>query len=710
MDALTPPQLSEKIDANRMEMSSPKFSIAFAAENLAQSQPSTPSSVHTSPRSSASREAVFERSPLRPKYEKNQKYFPPRTPNTDRKSLPVNRELAEKNDRPSSDGVRGTHSSTTLDIGNDTSCPTHPQFTQNALQPSHFSANAISEAVPGCSPPRLTPQLHPNVFAPPLSGVPMSLGMDARSTLAALSAAYTSLIRGSTVNTTDRITSNILHAKRPPSRPPFPIAHMNFQPPTVSPLTQKSGLDWPPTNMTNQEALPNAVGNLLSENLDSWQQFQQAAYANNLDPHLLALCGGTGCAFELSGNSRRKNATRETTSMLKAWLNEHRKNPYPTKGEKIMLAIVTKMSLTQVSTWFANARRRLKKESKITWGVRTTAPDSDPDEDSNIDDDDTMDAGELEQLSRITNRTFVRNTHAGEKRTITESGLKAPAFVKHKSFGNNVSVTSEEHQGINLSSCFSGQINEEPPFKRHLKETKLESGSDSECRFRNLNNGPAPQNKIWSLVDLAHDRRAYVSEGKSTNVTSPIDNTLHPWLNHHFTPERWLAALGCDRSSEAIQWVSTGSHGNGSYPTSQKTKTDGNHVSVTRLGRKQGLDESPNIRDSAPKLPHDPHSHATIRDNPFLSPSALAAFYLYMQQNHSLLHSHTGSDSIHHYPNPRQKNELSSDPGDPLRTESEVATEKYRSPDQTNTRTATVKRDSQWPIPTAAHQTSSSVK
>ncbi|ELK15389.1 Iroquois-class homeodomain protein IRX-6 [Pteropus alecto] len=75
-------------------------------------------------------------------------------------------------------------------------------------------------------------------------------------------------------------------------------------------------------------------------------------------------------AVELSGPGRRKNATRETTSTLKAWLNEHRKNPYPTKGEKIMLAIITKMTLTQVSTWFANARRRLKKENKMTWAPK----------------------------------------------------------------------------------------------------------------------------------------------------------------------------------------------------------------------------------------------------------------------------------------------------------------------------------------------------
>ncbi|XP_032661265.1 iroquois-class homeodomain protein IRX-3 isoform X1 [Chelonoidis abingdonii] len=75
--------------------------------------------------------------------------------------------------------------------------------------------------------------------------------------------------------------------------------------------------------------------------------------------------------YQFGDPSRPKNATRESTSTLKAWLNEHRKNPYPTKGEKIMLAIITKMTLTQVSTWFANARRRLKKENKMTWAPRS---------------------------------------------------------------------------------------------------------------------------------------------------------------------------------------------------------------------------------------------------------------------------------------------------------------------------------------------------
>ncbi|VDD84513.1 unnamed protein product [Mesocestoides corti] len=75
---------------------------------------------------------------------------------------------------------------------------------------------------------------------------------------------------------------------------------------------------------------------------------------------------------------RRKNATRETTATLKAWLQDHVTNPYPTKSEKIMLAIITKMTFNQVSTWFANARRRLKKENKMTWSPKTGSSETRP--------------------------------------------------------------------------------------------------------------------------------------------------------------------------------------------------------------------------------------------------------------------------------------------------------------------------------------------
>ena len=58
---------------------------------------------------------------------------------------------------------------------------------------------------------------------------------------------------------------------------------------------------------------------------------------------------------------------------LKHWLYKHRDNPYPTKAEKTALAVGSQMTLTQISNWFANARRRLKntvKDSDLSWSRR----------------------------------------------------------------------------------------------------------------------------------------------------------------------------------------------------------------------------------------------------------------------------------------------------------------------------------------------------
>uniref|UniRef100_A0A8C4NDF1 Mohawk homeobox b n=1 Tax=Eptatretus burgeri TaxID=7764 RepID=A0A8C4NDF1_EPTBU len=58
---------------------------------------------------------------------------------------------------------------------------------------------------------------------------------------------------------------------------------------------------------------------------------------------------------------------------LKHWLYKHRDNPYPTKTEKILLALGSHMTLVQVSNWFANARRRLKntvRQPDLSWAMR----------------------------------------------------------------------------------------------------------------------------------------------------------------------------------------------------------------------------------------------------------------------------------------------------------------------------------------------------
>ncbi|XP_060656336.1 homeobox protein caupolican [Drosophila nasuta] len=185
------------------------------------------------------------------------------------------------------------------------------------------------------------------------------------------------------------------------------------------------------------------------------------------DPTLAAY--GYGPNYDLA--SRRKNATRESTATLKAWLSEHKKNPYPTKGEKIMLAIITKMTLTQVSTWFANARRRLKKENKMTWEPKNKTED---DDDGMLSDDekekessdgsklpsasDTFDPGHQRIKSELTNNKSDKELDMEEKLELERGGepqnllairglppYGAPSFSPHPSHAYNPYAHAHAH-------------------------------------------------------------------------------------------------------------------------------------------------------------------------------------------------------------------------------------------------------------------------
>ena len=50
---------------------------------------------------------------------------------------------------------------------------------------------------------------------------------------------------------------------------------------------------------------------------------------------------------------------QKATDILKKWLFEHVHNPYPDEDEKEQLSLLTDLTLTQVSNWFINARRRV---------------------------------------------------------------------------------------------------------------------------------------------------------------------------------------------------------------------------------------------------------------------------------------------------------------------------------------------------------------
>ncbi|XP_065102401.2 iroquois-class homeodomain protein IRX-1a [Paramisgurnus dabryanus] len=222
--------------------------------------------------------------------------------------------------------------------------------------------------------------------------------------------------------------------------------------------------------------------------------------------------------FQYGDPARPKNATRESTSTLKAWLNEHRKNPYPTKGEKIMLAIITKMTLTQVSTWFANARRRLKKENKVTWGR------SKEDEDGNIfgsdnegdaeknEDEEEIDLESIDIDKIDDNDGDQSNEEDEEKRGELEEKRHAIAFQAHEAFDKSKSNASKEPSDANNNNT-----------------SVLSPGRQGGFQVP-VSNKP----KIWSLAETA------TSPDSSQKPTSPTVPTTHAGSHPAFLPSHGL--------------------------------------------------------------------------------------------------------------------------------------------------------------------------
>ncbi|CAH1123179.1 unnamed protein product [Ceutorhynchus assimilis] len=214
-----------------------------------------------------------------------------------------------------------------------------------------------------------------------------------------------------------------------------------------------------------------------------------------------------GYGMDLNG-ARRKNATRETTSTLKAWLNEHKKNPYPTKGEKIMLAIITKMTLTQVSTWFANARRRLKKENKMTWEPRNRVED----DDNNNDDDD-------QDHKSTDGKDLLDSKDSGT--ASSEDGDRPP----HSRLAPD--TPSEWSESRPDSGPDSPEIYERPPHPAFLPPRS--SGSPPQ-----MSQSVTTKPRIWSLADMASKESSESStpasmySTASSRLVAPLGTRLPP--------------------------------------------------------------------------------------------------------------------------------------------------------------------------------------
>lgn len=232
--------------------------------------------------------------------------------------------------------------------------------------------------------------------------------------------------------------------------------------------------------------------------------------------------------MDLNG-ARRKNATRETTSTLKAWLNEHKKNPYPTKGEKIMLAIITKMTLTQVSTWFANARRRLKKENKMTWEPRNRVED----DDVNLDDDDD------DNKSLKDDKEILDSKDSGTGSS--EDGDRPSRLDMLDRPGHSDWNGSRNGSGPNSPDIYDRPMPGHPllhpsHFPVHLRST---IGAHPDVSHTPSGSTNPSKPRIWSLADMASKENKDSDSSHSTGYPSPgkiiaplAGRGLNP-LHHH---------------------------------------------------------------------------------------------------------------------------------------------------------------------------------
>ncbi|XP_071973755.1 iroquois-class homeodomain protein IRX-5 [Engystomops pustulosus] len=250
----------------------------------------------------------------------------------------------------------------------------------------------------------------------------------------------------------------------------------------------------------------------------------------------------------------RKNATRDATATLKAWLNEHRKNPYPTKGEKIMLAIITKMTLTQVSTWFANARRRLKKENKMTWTPRNRSEDEEEEENIDLEKNDEDEPQKLEEKGDTDVDTVRRSPLVEEPDLLERENIQGKELVSVRSDSevedSNDLISKSSTPSSPPTICPAGQTSqaqEEQTVHNHLHHHHHHHLQHQQQANQHLHH-----HHHHHPIDLAH-RSTPVHHGP---VTSNATSVIHSPPASTSKPKLWSLAeiaTSSDKTKESSE-------------------------------------------------------------------------------------------------------------------------------------------------------------
>ncbi|XP_005742080.1 homeobox protein Mohawk-like [Pundamilia nyererei] len=156
----------------------------------------------------------------------------------------------------------------------------------------------------------------------------------------------------------------------------------------------------------------------------------------------------------------KRQVLQDMARPLKHWLYKHRDNPYPTKTEKVLLALGSHMTLVQVSNWFANARRRLKntvRQPDLSWALRIKLYNK-------------YIQGNAERLSMCSDDTDSEDEECPLQTPISQSNFSRSS--SHKS------VLEKQGNMLTMADCANSDDSTSPPSKykssllnRYLNDT-----------------------------------------------------------------------------------------------------------------------------------------------------------------------------------------------------------------------------------------------
>lgn len=128
-----------------------------------------------------------------------------------------------------------------------------------------------------------------------------------------------------------------------------------------------------PCSFTNPEKMPMQMKRTALDTLHSVAEVSERTFGGFTGKKPMRSLGHQGPIEEeeTEGQGPKKGAAaarfpRAATKILKDWMIAHFDHPYPTEEEKEALGQQTGLSLSQISNWMANTRRRHKARPKRT--------------------------------------------------------------------------------------------------------------------------------------------------------------------------------------------------------------------------------------------------------------------------------------------------------------------------------------------------------